>query len=72
MWRALFGFLFKALASAGAFFMVKGSGRTAQRLDDAQKALQGEQRRNEIDENVARMSDADLDRILRESERYDL
>lgn len=54
MWKALFGFFFKLLAGAGAFFAIRRSGKTAQKLDDAQDTIEGVEKRDEIEEQVRR------------------
>lgn len=65
MWKALGALLFKLLASVGAYFVVRKSGKDAQKLKDSQAALEHARRANEIDEYADGMSAGDLDNELR-------
>lgn len=68
-WKALAGFVLKLLAGLGAFFAIKQSGKTSQKLKQTEKSLKQAGEANEIDEDVARMSDADVHDSLLEDYR---
>lgn len=69
MWGALGKLVFKLFASLGAVFMIKRSGAKAQELKSAKKSLERTREANEIDENVARMSPAELNQELEKNQR---
>ena len=70
MWAAISNFALKALGALTAYFIALRGGKTAQRLKDAEKGLKQAGEAHEIDETIARMSDAELDKRLRESGEY--
>lgn len=61
--------VFKLLAGLGAFFAIRQGGKTSQKLKQAEKGLKQAGEANEIDEDVARMSDADVHDSLLEDYR---
>lgn len=49
MWKALAGFILKALGAVTAYFVVRKGGKDAQKLDDAQDTIEGVEKRDEIE-----------------------
>lgn len=53
------------LLIVGGFFVARSLGRAGAQRDIAEKGVDDARKGQEIDEDVARMSDADLDKRLR-------
>lgn len=67
MWGALVGFLSKIVLYLGSFFVIRKSGRDAERADQATKLNEQGRQARAREEDVALTPTDDLDERLRDS-----